>query len=106
MEEAGFDTRVTADAVARLIEVAAAIAPGTKKATVAETWAGLRPATPDGLPIIGRGSVDGLIIAGGLFRNGILLGPLVGEIAAALALGREPSVDVSTFRPDRFPAAS
>ncbi len=106
MEEAGFDTRVTAEGVASLIEIATAIAPLAKKATIAETWTGLRPATPDGLPLIGKGSVHGLVIAGGLFRNGILLGPLVGEIAAALALGQEPSLDLSAFRPDRFRTAS
>ncbi len=104
MEEAGFDTRVTAEGVAHLLGIAAAIAPETKKATIAETWTGLRPATPDGLPVIGRGRVDGLVVAGGLFRNGILLGPLVGEIAAGLALGDQPSVDLSAFRPDRFEA--
>ncbi|MEO8499898.1 MAG: FAD-dependent oxidoreductase, partial [Vicinamibacteria bacterium] len=73
-----------------------------KKATIAETWTGLRPATPDGLPVIGRVAVEGLIVAGGLFRNGILLGPLVGEIAAALALGETPSHDLTPFDPARF----
>jgi glycine oxidase len=102
MEEAGFDTRVTAEGVARLIGIAAAIAPATKKATIADMWTGLRPATPDGLPVIGKGAIDGLVIAGGLFRNGILLGPLVGEIAAALALGETPAVNLSAFDPGRF----
>jgi glycine oxidase len=102
MEEAGFDTRVTAEGVAHLIGIAAAIAPDTKKATIAETWTGLRPATPDGLPVIGRGRVDGLVVAGGLFRNGILLGPLVGEIAAGLALGETPAHDLKPFDPGRF----
>lgn len=105
MEERGFDTRVTAEGVAHLIGIAVGIAPATKKATISETWTGLRPATPDGLPVIGKGGADGLIVAGGLFRNGILLGPLVGEIAAALALGDEPSMDLSAFRPDRFQAS-
>ena len=102
MEEAGFDTRVTAEGVAHLIGVATAIAPATKKATIAETWTGLRPGTPDGLPVIGRGAVDGLVVAGGLFRNGILLGPLVGEIAAGLALGEAPTLELKPFDPARF----
>lgn len=102
MEEAGFDTRVTAEGVAQLLGIAAAIAPGTKKASIAETWTGLRPATPDGLPVIGTGAVQGLVVAGGLFRNGILLGPLVGEIAAALALGEAPAIDIGPFSPGRF----
>ncbi len=102
MEEAGFDTRVTAEGIGHIIGIAAAIAPGTRKASIAETWIGFRPATPDGLPVIGKGMVDGLIVAGGLFRNGILLGPLVGEIAAALSLGETPPYDLSAFYPARF----
>lgn len=101
-EEAGFDTRVTTEGIAHLIGIANTIAPATKKATIAETWTGLRPATPDGLPVIGRGAVKGLVVAGGLFRNGILLGPLVGEIAAALALGETPAHDLKPFDPGRF----
>jgi glycine oxidase len=104
MEEAGFDTRVTAEGVAHLIDIATAIAPETKAATIADTWVGFRPATPDGLPVIGRSSVFGVIVAGGLFRNGILLGPLVGEIAAALVLGEEPTIDLTPFDPGRFRA--
>ena len=102
MEEAGFDTRVTEEGIAHLMGIAARIAPETKSATVADTWTGLRPATPDGLPVIGRGGVDGLVVAGGLFRNGILLGPLVGEIAAALALGATVEDDLGPFDPARF----
>lgn len=104
MEEVGYDTRVTAEGVSHLIHIASAIAPETKNATIAETWAGLRPATPDGLPVIGRSAIDGLVIAGGLFRNGILLGPLVGEIVAGIALGEKPPVDLSPFDPGRFAA--
>jgi glycine oxidase len=69
---------------------------------VADSWAGLRPGTPDGLPILGPGALPGLVHAAGLFRNGILLGPLVGEIAADLATNRAPSVDLTAFSPARF----
>jgi glycine oxidase len=102
MEEAGFDTRVTEEGIAHLVAIAARIAPETSKAAIAEKWTGLRPATPDGLPVIGGGGAIGLVIAGGLFRNGILLGPLVGEIAAALALGETPEHDLTPFDPARF----
>lgn len=102
MEEVGFDTRVTTQGVARVIQIATALAPSTGQATVAEMWTGLRPATPDGLPIIGSGALEGLTIGGGLFRNGILLGPLVGEMTAAIALGETPALDLTPFRPDRF----
>jgi glycine oxidase len=105
MEDAGFDSRVTAEGVARLLSIAFAIAPTTRKAAIADLWTGLRPATPDGLPVIGRTGTQGLVVAGGLFRNGILLGPLVGEIAAALALGETPSVDLKPFDPARFARA-
>jgi len=105
MEEAGFDTRVTVEGIAHLIGIASSIASGTRKATIAEMWTGLRPATPDGLPVIGKGAVGGLVVAGGLFRNGILLGPLVGEIAASLALGEAPGYDLNPFDPGRFIAS-
>ena len=102
MEEAGFNARVTVEGVAKALEIATAIAPATRHSTIADTWIGFRPATPDGLPIIGKGEAEGLVIAGGLFRNGILLGPLVGEIAAGLAAGEGAPVDLSAFSPRRF----
>ncbi len=102
MEEAGFDTRVTTEGIGHIIGIAASIAPLTRKASIAETWIGFRPATPDGLPVIGKGSAQGVIVAGGLFRNGILLGPLVGEIAATLAMGETPAYDLRAFDPARF----
>ena len=52
--------------------------------------------------MIGKGSAEGVIVAGGLFRNGILLGPLVGEIAATLALGEAAAYDLRAFDPARF----
>jgi glycine oxidase len=106
MEEAGFDRRITAEGIAQLLAIAADIAPATRKASLAEAWVGFRPATPDGLPIIGRGAVEGVVIAGGLFRNGILLGPLVGEIAASLMVGEKPPADITAFSPERFSARS
>lgn len=102
MEEVGFDARITVAGLARLMEIARAISPATSAAAIADTWTGFRPATSDGLPVIGRSQIEGVVIAGGLFRNGILLGPLVGEIAAALALGDTPTVDLKAFDPARF----
>lgn len=104
MEEVGFDARVTVEGIAHVLAIATRIAPATKQASIAQTWIGFRPATPDGLPVIGKGSAEGIIVAGGLFRNGILLGPLVGEMAAALALGADPGHDLSPFDPARFHA--
>jgi glycine oxidase len=102
VERAGFDKSVTPGAVQAVLAIAIEIAPRLARATIAESWAGLRPGTRDGLPVVGRGAVPGLIHAGGLFRSGILLGPLIGEAAARLALGRAPGIDLSAFNPDRF----
>jgi glycine oxidase len=97
MERAGFDKSVTAGALAAVIAIALEIVPQLAEVRVAESWAGLRPGTADGLPVIGRGALEGLIHAAGLFRNGILLGPLVGEAVAMLALGRDPGLDLAPY---------
>ena len=102
MEDAGYSKDVTGDGIARLRAIAAGIVPQLSRAEVAEQWTGLRPATPDGLPAIGEGGVTGLVVALGLFRNGILLGPLVGETVASIAIGETPSIDLSAFSPARF----
>jgi glycine oxidase len=86
VEELGFDTRVTAGGVHELLREAYRILPEIAELELVETIAGLRPATPDNLPLIGRGAIDGLILATGHFRNGILLAPLTAErITAMLA---------------------
>jgi glycine oxidase len=102
MERAGFDKSVTADGLRAVLASALEIAPVLGDVRIAETWAGLRPATPDGLPVLGPGALPGLVHAGGLYRNGILMGPLVGELAAEIVLGRSPRMDVAAFSPARF----
>ena len=68
-----------------------------------ETWAGLRPVTPDGLPIVGRPArYDNLILAGGHAMLGLSLGPITGRIVADLVAGRAPGFDLSLLSPDRF----
>jgi glycine oxidase len=101
-ERAGFDKSVTAGALRHVLGIATDLVPALAEIAVAQTWAGLRPGTPDGLPIVGAGAVSGLVHAAGLFRAGILLGPLVGEAAARLALGRDPGIDLGPFSPARF----
>jgi glycine oxidase len=105
MERAGFDKSVTAASLRTVLDSALRIAPALADVRIAGAWAGLRPGTPDGLPIIGAGAARGLFHAAGLFRNGILMGPLVGEIVAALARGRPAAVDLAPFAPDRLAAA-
>jgi glycine oxidase len=101
-ERAGFDKSVTAEGLRAVLGTALEIAPVLADVRVADAWAGLRPGTPDGLPVIGPGALSGLFHANGLYRNGILMGPLVGEIAADLVLGRPPRLDISAFSPGRF----
>jgi glycine oxidase len=97
VEEQGFDTRVTAGGVHELLREAYRALPEVAELEMIEATAGLRPATPDNLPLIGPGAVDGLSLATGHFRNGILLAPLTadriagqlaGELAHAEAVGR------------------
>ena len=103
-ERAGFDKSVTAAGLRSVLDIALGIAPALGDVRVADAWAGLRPGTPDGLPIVGPGQASGLFHAAGLFRNGILMGPLVGESVAALVQGRRPAVDLSPFALGRFAA--
>ena len=103
VEDVGFDPRPTAAGIARLLEQAAQLAPKLADATVLSAWAGLRPGTPDALPIIGRlGEWQGVSIASGHFRNGILLAPITGELIADLLLRRKPRLALDAFDPDRF----
>ena len=104
LEHAGFDKSVTAGALAAVLGIALEIVPRLAGVGVAGSWAGLRPGSPDGLPIVGPGALTGLFHASGLFKNGILLGPLVGEAVARLALGEDPGVDLKAFSPSRFAA--
>ena len=102
MTDAGFDTRLTAEAEQSLFDGAMALMPDLARWPVAEHWAGLRPGSPDGLPILGRASVEGLFVASGQFRNGILLAPAVAEVLTALVMGRMPAANTSAFDPRRF----
>jgi glycine oxidase len=86
VEDAGFDETVTAGGVHALLAGARRLIPTLDSAPLVETWAGLRPGSPDDAPMLGR-LTDGVIAAVGHYRNGILLTPLTGEVIADLALG-------------------
>jgi len=93
VEEQGFDQRVTAGAVHELLREGYRALPEIAEFELVEMTAGLRPTTPDNLPLIGPAGLDGLVLATGHFRNGILLAPLTGErIATALAGDRAEAV--------------
>src|SRR5262249_11015793 len=81
-ERVGVEKRVTAGAVERLIAAATRLAPSLSKAAFLGAWAGLRPAAPDGLPVLGPARLPGLYLAAGHFRNGILLAPVTSVVMA------------------------
>jgi len=87
VEEQGFDDRVTAGGVLELLREAYRALPDVAELELLEATAGLRPTTPDNVPLIGPGAIDGLVLATGHFRNGILLAPLTGARIAALLAG-------------------
>ena len=87
VEELGFDTRVTAGGIHELLREAYRTLPEIAELELVEAIAGLRPATPDNVPLIGPGAIEGLILATGHFRNGILLAPLTAERVMALLTG-------------------
>ncbi len=103
MEHVGFDAGTTIEGIARVRSAAEEIAPLLATAPVASTWAGLRPVTPDMLPLLGPAANDpSLIYACGHSRNGILLAPLTGEVVSSIVAGTPLKYDLSQFRPDRF----
>jgi glycine oxidase len=87
-EERGFDTVVTAGGVHELLREAYRVLPEVAEMELVGMTAGLRPGTPDNLPIVERGAVPGLVLATGHFRNGILLAPWTAEAVAALLAGK------------------
>lgn len=101
--ERGFDKRVLAGAIAELLAAAIGMVPAIANCAWSQAWAGLRPATPDRLPYLGRPKgVDGLILATGHYRNGLSLAPVTAAIVRELLTDQAPSVDLSPFRPDRL----
>ena len=102
LEDAGFDTALSEAAADWLSARALSLIPSLKDWTICEHWAGLRPGSPDGLPILGESACRGLYIASGQYRNGILFAPAITEIVSGLVLGRV--AELSAFDPKRFAA--
>jgi glycine/D-amino acid oxidase-like deaminating enzyme len=103
MEYAGFHPTVTPDGIARIFAASIALCPGLARAKVRRTWAGLRPVTPDGLPIIGpEPRLKGLWYATGHGRNGILLAGLTGVVVRQLLDNQASAHDVQAFSATRF----
>ena len=102
VEEQGFDTALTAGGVHGLLEAAWELVPEVGELELVRARAGLRPGTPDNLPVVGRGSIEGLVWASGHYRNGVLLAPITGREVAALLAGEAVSGEVAPFSPERF----
>ncbi len=98
----GFDPRLTAGGVAQVLGDALGVAPGLADATIREMRVGLRPATPDGHPLLGPiSSCPGLWVATGMGPVGLSIGPYCGRLVAQWVLGHDPDMDLTPFAPDR-----
>ncbi len=106
IEYAGFDKRTTAGGIGKILSGAIDLAPSLANARLEETWAGLRPDSPDHLPILGPTDVDGLLIATGHFRSGILLAPVTARLVREWITEQRVSADWDRFSPLRFPSAT
>jgi len=106
LEHVGFDKRTTAGGIQKILSAALDLAPSLANARVEETWAGLRPDSADHLPILGPTDVEGLLIATGHFRNGMLLTPVTARLMREWITEGRVSVDWERFSPLRFRAAA
>jgi glycine oxidase len=102
VEYVGFDKRVTAGGLEKILSAAIELAPGLKNARIEETWAGLRPDSIDHLPILGPTDIEGLVMATGHFRSGILLTPITARLIREWITEQRVSTDCERFSPMRF----
>jgi glycine oxidase len=103
VEDVGYDARPTVSGIAGLLALVPQVAPRLGGATFVRAWAGLRPGTSDGLPLLGRiPGWHGVTLAAGHFRDGILLAPVTGELVADLVARRHPRLPLDAFDPGRF----
>jgi glycine oxidase len=102
VEEAGFDKRTDIATIQRLHQSAIALVPELRNAKILESWAGLRPATPDALPILGATQTPGYYVATGHFRDGILLAPITAHVMADVIMESSCKYDLAPFSPSRF----
>ncbi|MGV9343715.1 glycine oxidase ThiO [Streptomyces spiralis] len=104
-EELGWDTTVTAGGVYELLRDAHELVPGITELPLTETRAGLRPGSPDNAPLLGPTELDGLLLATGHYRNGVLLTPVTGDAMAHVLTTGELPDEARPFTPRRFAAA-
>ena len=106
VEYVGFDKRVTAGGIEKILAATIELAPGLKDARIEETWAGLRPDSADHLPLLGPTDLEGLVMATGHFRSGILLTPITAQLIREWITEQKVSLDWDRFSPMRFQAAA
>jgi glycine oxidase ThiO len=102
VEEAGFDKRTVPETIQRLRHAAIRLLPALENAHILEDWAGLRPGTPDNLPILGETPIPNYYAATGHYRDGILLAPITALIMARILTGTDPGYDLIAFAGERF----
>jgi glycine oxidase len=105
VEYEGFDRNVTVAGMKKILNGAISLVPALESARIEETWAGLRPDSPDHLPILGPTDQDGLLIATGHFRSGILLTPVTARLIREWVTTQRVSTDWAPFNPMRFQQA-
>jgi len=101
-EEAGFDKRAVPETILKLRQAALDLVPKLAEASILEAWAGLRPGTADGLPILGATPTPGYFVATGHFRDGILLAPVTAKLMRQTMTAQSPHIDISRFSATRF----
>lgn len=102
VEDIGFDKRVDPDTIQRLHQSAANLVPEIGEGRIHENWTGLRPGTPDKLPILGATSIPGYFVATGHYRDGIMLAPISALIMSSILRASQCAYDLSPFSPNRF----
>jgi glycine/D-amino acid oxidase-like deaminating enzyme len=102
MEEVGYDKRTDVETIKRMHENAIRMVPALAQGRILESWAGLRPGTPDNLPILGSTEIPGYFVATGHFRDGILLAPITAKVMTQLISGVHADHHLSALSPNRF----
>ena len=102
VEERGFERTITAGGVHELLRESYRLLPDVAELEITDMSVGFRPGSPDNAPLVGAGAMDGLVLATGHYRNGILLAPLTAEAVAATLAGEPPSGAATGLDPARF----
>ena len=102
VEEAGFDKRVAPEVIQQLYHAGIETAPALSSMRIHDAWAGLRPRSPDNLPILGETTLPGYYAATGHYRDGILLAPITAHLMTQLITGCATDFDLRPFSPLRF----